>query len=207
MYILVRKNIANYTWNEKTDMYHGSDVNIAIASAITAGGRMWMSSMKNNSDFNLFYSDTDSVIIDQPLNPDFVGDGLGRFKLEHKINRAVFLAPKVYGFTTFDGQEVIKVKGVVKEVVEKLHVNDLEKLLVRDSNVEFNQKKWFKQIFTGDISVIDVAYNLSITSNKREAVYHDDVFVDTKPYYYSDLDQYNSVNAEHSLAAEQHSIP
>ena len=35
--IIVRKNISRYNYNEKEDLYHGLDVNIAIASSITAG--------------------------------------------------------------------------------------------------------------------------------------------------------------------------
>jgi hypothetical protein len=59
-------------------MYHGININykyicnnIAIASTITAGGRVEMSILKNNPDFNLYYSDTDSGIIDSPL-PDHI---------------------------------------------------------------------------------------------------------------------------------------
>jgi len=43
------------------------NVSIAIASAITAYARIHMSQFKNNSDYNLFYSDTDSIYIDKPL--------------------------------------------------------------------------------------------------------------------------------------------
>ena len=41
--LTVRKSLLNYTYTEEEDMYHGLDVNIAIASAITGGARMWMS--------------------------------------------------------------------------------------------------------------------------------------------------------------------
>lgn len=54
-------------------MFHGLDINIAIASAVTAGGRMWMSILKNNPLFKLYYSDTDSVAIDRPLPSFMVG--------------------------------------------------------------------------------------------------------------------------------------
>lgn len=63
-------------------MYHGLDVNIAIAATVTAWGRMWLSQVKNNPKFNLYYSDTDSAVIDGELHPDLVGNKLGQFKLE-----------------------------------------------------------------------------------------------------------------------------
>jgi DNA polymerase type B, organellar and viral len=60
-YLFVRSALSN-VFND--DNYHGSDVNIAIASAITAAARVQMSVFKNNPNFNLYYSDTDSIVID-----------------------------------------------------------------------------------------------------------------------------------------------
>lgn len=47
--------------------YSTANISIAIASAITGYARIFMSQFKNSTDFNLFYSDTDSIIIDKPL--------------------------------------------------------------------------------------------------------------------------------------------
>jgi len=49
---------------------------------------------KHNKDYNLYYSDTDSVVIDKPLPDYLVGNNLGQLKLEHAINRAFFLLLK-----------------------------------------------------------------------------------------------------------------
>lgn len=186
-YVVIRDNISNYYANEDNDHYHGLDVNVAISAAITAGGRMWMSTIKNKFDITLFYSDTDSAITNKPLKPFMVGDKLGQFKLEYTIKRAVFLAPKVYAFITTDGQEIIKVKGIRQEALSGLHIEDLENLLQKDSNKEFIQDKWFKKIFDGDITITDIAYTLKVTSNKREILYNNDIFENTKPYNYDDL--------------------
>jgi hypothetical protein len=148
-FLIIRNTRLSYKYDEKEDLFHGQDINIAIASAITAGARVHMSIFKNNPDFNLYYSDTDSSVTDKPL-PDFmVGNKLGQMKLEHTINRGVFLAPKVYGLEDIDGHEIIKVKGVTGEVASKLNFNDLEELLVRDSHKEFTQEKWFKSVLKG----------------------------------------------------------
>ena len=146
-YLIVRNNLANYFYNEEVDMFFGLDVNIAIASAITAGARMWMSVLKNNPLFKLFYSDTDSVVVDRPLPSFMVGNGLGQFKLEHVIERAVFLAPKVYGLLTQEGNEIIKVKGLNQDLISDIHIQDLEALLYKDSSKEFSQDKWFKKSY------------------------------------------------------------
>jgi hypothetical protein len=54
-----------------------------------------LSYFKNNPNFRLYYSDTDSIIIDTPLPDYLVGTKLGQVKLEHVINRGIFfiLAP------------------------------------------------------------------------------------------------------------------
>ncbi len=44
---------------EDGETYHGLNVNVAIASAITSYARNSMSYFKNNPNFNLYYSDTD----------------------------------------------------------------------------------------------------------------------------------------------------
>ena len=190
-FLTVRKSMIKYNYNEDEEFYHGTDVNIAIASAITAGGRMWMSIIKNNPAYNLYYSDTDSAVTDKPLPSFMVGNELGQFKLEHVIQRAVFLAPKVYGFVTVEGEEVIKVKGVSKTILPNIKVQDLEDLMFRDSSKEFTQEKWFKKVLEGEISVSEVAYTLKVTSNKRRAIYISDVFENTKPFYYDELDNNN----------------
>jgi hypothetical protein len=187
-FITVRPGIANYKFDESKDLYHGLDVNIAIASAITAGGRILMSQIKNDPNIRLYYSDTDSAVTNKPLPDYLVGDKLGQFKLEHVIREAVFLAPKVYGFITTEGREIIKVKGVTKEALYNTHITDLEKLLLKDSSVVYTQQKWFKNVFEGQISVSDVAYHLKVTSNKRYPIYRGGIFTDTAPYNYNEIE-------------------
>jgi DNA polymerase family B len=167
-YIVITKNFVNLYYNEKLDMFHGSEVNVAIASAITAEARIFMSQFKNNPNFKLYYSDTDSIVTNKPLPDYLVGKELGQLKLEYVINKAVFLAPKVYGFITDTGEEIIKVKGLNKDIINKLGFKDLEALLIKDSSRIFTQEKWFKSIIEGNISIHDMIYTLKINSNKRQ---------------------------------------
>jgi hypothetical protein len=153
-FLIVRDSYADIKYNEELDMFHGQDINIAIASAITAGARVHINIFKNNPLFNLYMSDTDSAVIDAPLPVKYVGSGLGQLKLEHVINRAVFRAPKVYGFVDTDGSEIIKVKGIKPEVTNELSIQQLELLLVKDSTREFTQEKWFKKLIEGEIRYV-----------------------------------------------------
>jgi hypothetical protein len=140
---------------------------------------MWMSVLKNNPLFNLYYSDTDSVVIDKELPQFMVGDGLGQLKLESVVKRAVFLAPKVYALITLDNLEIVKVKGLKEDVLTDIHIQDSSKDII--------QTKWFKKVIEGEITVSDVAYNLKATSNKRAPIYIDGVFENTKPFNYEDI--------------------
>lgn len=86
--------------NIHTILDNGSEthnINIAIASTITACARIHMSQFKNNTNYKLFYTDTDSVYLDKPLHDNLVNNNeLGKLKLEHLAKEAIFLAPKLY---------------------------------------------------------------------------------------------------------------
>jgi len=64
------------------------NISIPISAAITAYARMIMTEYKQN--YNIYYTDTDSIFMDKPLNPDLVGNELGQMKLEHIFDRIVF---------------------------------------------------------------------------------------------------------------------
>jgi hypothetical protein len=67
--------------------------NIAIAAAITSYARCEIDKYKRLPGINCLYSDTDSIILDQPLPKEFLGDELGKMKNE---------LAKVYGNYTID---------------------------------------------------------------------------------------------------------
>lgn len=75
-----------------------------------------MFEVKNNNNFDLYYTDTDSIVINHPLPDEMVGPELGQFKLEYEITDAIFLAPKVYGFVATDGTIVKKPKGLQRNM-------------------------------------------------------------------------------------------
>ena len=185
--VIIINSITDIHYNEDLDFYHGTEVNIGIASAVTASARIFMSFLKNNPEYKLYYTDTDSWFINKPLPEHMIGNKFGQFKLENVIKRAVFLAPKVYGFITVDGTEIIKVKGLNKENVKTLNINDLEALLIKDSSREFIQEKWFKNITKGEIPIDDIIYTLKVTSNKRKHIYNNEIFSNTKPYNYDEI--------------------
>nr|YP_010146944.1 hypothetical protein K4014_mgp23 [Cyclocybe aegerita]QQP21453.1 hypothetical protein [Cyclocybe aegerita] len=162
-------------------------INIGIASAITAYSRIHMSKFKNNSNYKLFYTDTDSIYISKELPEELVSSTiLGKMKLEGICVDAVFLAPKVYGYKDINGKTTIKVKGLSKEGIDKLSLDDLKQLLVKDSKIESDQKKWYRSITDGNISVLNQIYTLKVTGNKRRLIYKNDILINTKPFIIND---------------------
>ena len=55
---------------------------ISIAAAIAAYSRMIKYEHKINNKDHIYYSDTDSLILDKPLDDYLVGKDLGKFDLE-----------------------------------------------------------------------------------------------------------------------------
>jgi hypothetical protein len=99
-----------------------------------------MSQFKNNPEINLYYTDTDSIYIDNPL-PDHLVDSktLGKMKLEYILTDAIFLAPKMYYLKTEDNKVIYKVKGLKHEV--ELIKDDFENLLIKESSLQKFQDK------------------------------------------------------------------
>src|ERR1700721_2853588 len=81
---------------------------LAIASAVTAYSRVFMSNFKL---FGVYYSDTDSLFLSKELDLNLIGKELGQFKLEHFFKEIVFLSAKCYAGLTVDGNYICKIKG------------------------------------------------------------------------------------------------
>ena len=155
------------------------NINVAIASAITAYARIHRSQFKNNPNYNLYYTDTDSEYFDGPL-PDYMINSkkLGLMKLENTCNKAIFLAPKVYYLETEDGKIIYKVKGLKHEV--ELTTHDFEPLLNKDALLKKYQTKWIKNLSEGHISLLDQVYTLKVTDNKRQLIYKNNKLIGTE---------------------------
>lgn len=155
--------------------------NIAIASAITAYARIELSKIKKyciDNDIKIYYFDTDSIIINKPLPNDFLTNELGKWKLEAIIKEGVFIAPKVYGYITENGNEIIKIKGYKN----KISFEQLKSLLIKDNKLELLQEKWFKSLEKGEISILNQIYTLIPTLNKRQLIYKNNKLIYTIPH-------------------------
>lgn len=136
---------------------------------------------KPNSKLNLIYTDTDCVMVNEPLDPILIGPGLGQFKLEYVFKESIFIAPKVYG-GYIEGEEnsqIAKVKGLKT----KVDVSELKTLLVRDESLTKNHEKMYRDYVDGNIKLKDEAYLVRTNDSKRIYIYDENnVLVATKPY-------------------------
>jgi len=174
--ISIDKNIES----DESFIYEDSNYNISIgiASAVTAYSRIYMSNFKNKNDYDLYYTDTDSIFINKELSDNFVGKDLGQLKVENIFKEACFLAPKVYGGITINNTEVSKVKGFKN----KLKYLELKSLLNKDTSLILKQDKWFKSIEEGNINIKNQIYTLLPTENKRQLMFENNKLINTKSF-------------------------
>ena len=108
---------------------------------------------------------------------------MGKFKKENTFLKYVSLAPKVYGGITSEGEEIVKVKGY-KNIIS---FDQLKQLLKKDSSLELNQEKWYKNLEKGSIKIKQEIYTLAVTENKRKLIYDDNgILIDTMPFTLND---------------------
>jgi DNA polymerase elongation subunit (family B) len=117
---------------------------------------------------NAYYSDTDSVFLDYPLNKDFIGSDIGQFKLEYGglIKKAIFPGSKLYLLDTNYGI-ISKSKGYSG----KLSLSDYITLYKADV-IRVTDTRWHKDIMNKTVKVVE-DQEMVITGeyNKRNKIY------------------------------------
>ena len=179
------KNLRN-----KESNFH--DVSIAIASAVTSYSRIYMNKIKMsilNNGGSIFYTDTDSVVTDVELNNNLVGDGIGMFKLEHKLKEAFFIGAKTYALKKFDSSRLeinktlIKAKGVNSNKL----IYEQFLMLYLGLDVKTSRLETKKKYASGSVQ-INIEQPITLSANmykKRNKIYKNKIWVDTKPMYHN----------------------
>jgi hypothetical protein len=109
------------------------------AIAITAYARMYMFKIIYrliDLGIEIYYIDTDSIIVNKPIPMDLIGNQLGFFKLEHEIDHAYFISHKLYALKTVEGKFIVKAKGIGS----KLDYNSFE-TLINNQNIVKTQER------------------------------------------------------------------
>lgn len=173
---------------------------IQISAAITAYARICMYPYVSRPD--CYYTDTDSVVLGNPLPDDKISSVLGKFKLEHEIAEGYFLAPKAYYMKTKDEKFVIKYKGAGKNLVtakwfELQLINpSLTSTMYYTNRFKIDWKKL--KVVKKDTQV---RLGLQLTS-KRIPIFRNKKWVDTKPIKVGE-DMISSVGLTGSVIIKQ----
>jgi len=85
---------------------------VHISAAISAYAGIAINKYKNIPGNPCVYSDTDSVVLPNPLPSIYIGKNLGQMKLEHEILDGIFIRKKLYAIKDINGKIIIKSSGV-----------------------------------------------------------------------------------------------
>jgi hypothetical protein len=162
-----------------------ANINVSIASAVTAYARILMSDYKlglSDKGYSIYYTDTDSIDLNKPLPDNLVSSKeLGKMKLENIFKKVVYLAPKLYAAISDKG-EILKSKGLK----ESIKYHELFSLLLKGKEKIVYQDKWFKDLKDSTIQIRQTPYTLKVTMNKRQLIYDQDMYINSKPFHLID---------------------
>lgn len=86
--------------------------NVAMASHIVSLSRGYLYYGAKTIDFQVAYTDTDSLHSPRRLPEEYYGEDLGKFKDEGELKDMRYVAPKVYcGYNVTKGEPIFKAKG------------------------------------------------------------------------------------------------
>lgn len=129
--------------------------NIAITSAITSYARIHMLNFINFKD--LYYSDTDSIITNKPLNNKYISSNIGDFKLEAHIKELIILNNKVYAYIDYNNNVIIKSAGIP---INLLSYKDFKEIYFDNKYKIINFNKIFSNI--NEFNLISKNYNIRL---------------------------------------------
>jgi len=128
-----------------------------------------MTQFKNNSEFNLLYSDTDSAFVDKPLPDYLIGKELGKLKDELNggvIKKGYFLGIKKYGY--IDENNIVHsiFSGIERN---SLSWNEIEQIANGFTIIKNSSVRFFKNLTSLNITIKN-SLETSIVFNPRKKV-------------------------------------
>ncbi len=116
--------LGNEVWIVYDKRLYADYIHPEISAFITCYARLHLYRgirMAQEMQANIYYCDTDSLIIDKEFPSSEVNQKeYGKWKLEQKIIRGIFIQPKLYAELTVDGEFIPKSKGILQQKKEEL---------------------------------------------------------------------------------------
>ena len=124
----------------------------------------------------VLYSDTDSIHLDKPLKPGpYLGDELGKLKLENENCKAIYLTAKAYVIKS-NKDIVVRLKGLPTSSSSKLTYEDFERFLSGEElKVEYTNKNILKDMSNLTIKTADTKFDTKFDLKRRNKVYSNNV--------------------------------
>ena len=174
------KSVINGLKRGETGEHTFLDISIAVASAVTAYARIAMSKIKLDilkNGGSIYYTDTDSIVTNVILPEAMVGPNLGQFKLESVADVGYFISNKLYFLRLKEGGTVVRAKGTKGSYLLKFIQ------LYSGKDLETFRTKAYRSISGGYVNIIH-NNKVTLANKKREKVYVNGAWVDTKPKIY-----------------------
>lgn len=170
----LENNILQIKYIEEKDQR--TKANPAISSAVASYARVFMhkySTMPNNP---IIYKDTDSIIVKNPLSKKEISQKIGKFKLEYKIEKGIFLKSKTYALKLKDGREIVKAAGVPKGKLTIIDYKELQQDPTKIKNISIERYEKSKVQLSIERKTIDIKIKggEKITRYKIEMEYETD---------------------------------
>jgi hypothetical protein len=144
---------------------------------ITGLASCFMNKFYNLHNNQYFYTDTDSIVLQHPLDSKYIGDNLGQFKFVGKIIRGYFIAPKLYYALLNNGKEIIKSKGISNKILTE---NDfIEMYHGVKKTIPIN--RFVKNLKESTSNFHEGNYIITPEILKRNPIYKNGIIIDTKP--------------------------
>jgi hypothetical protein len=170
---------------------------LPISAMITSYASSFMHPFLNLPDNECYYTDTDSLVLKHPLDPKYVGDGLGQFKLVGKIKRAYFISPKLYCLILENGDTIIKSKGV-----DSKHLTEQDFIeMLYGCNKLIPIHRFVKDFKKSIVHYEKSTYLITPQILKRNVIYENGLIINTKPYHVKDgvLIKDDAIKLNHNL--------
>lgn len=154
------------------------NISIAVSAAIASYSRIYMHKIITDmldKKAKVYYTDTDSIILNKPLPNELVGSKIGQFKLVHdNIVEAYFPTSKIYALVLDTGEEVLKFSGLNKGSYTIQHI----KALLEKETIKIVNKRQVKDLYSSLYQEKEIEMNISSNYDKRIKLYKKPKFVE-----------------------------
>jgi hypothetical protein len=186
-YIKVINENNNFNIEKNIDLFQ--DVSIAVSAFVTSYARVYMLTILKEilkTGGSVYYMDTDSIVLDRPLDSKWLGKSLGKFKLEYVIDEAYFISNKTYCLILKNGKTIIKCKGIN---TDSLTVKEFKDMYFTAKDTYASKISSKTNLSKGSVTIEEKQILIQHdVYRKREKIFNSKgLWINTKPLLYNNV--------------------